>query len=567
MFGSSPLRAPVGRDAERWNTFPGERTLVVAARTVTSTVRVLESLPSVLGGDARVSVVFAYDPTSAFSGGVLELLQEAGARVMPWDQLREIAPDLILTASENIDVPDGDCPVLVLPHGVGFQKYVPDSRSARERLSGAVPDSLLEAGRAWLAVSHPAQEEQLLAAQPKTAGRTVLIGDPCLDDLTAGREHRETYRTALGVTAHQRLVVVSSTWGPTSLLSRHPRLPARLLAGLPWDEYRVAAVLHPNIWAAHGGWQLRTALGDALERGLMLMPAVHAWRSALAAADVVIGDHGSVTLYGAATGVPVLLGAFGRDSVSGTAAQTLAACAPRLDPAGDLPGQLDEAMRAHVPGRYDDVVAGAFTARGEALARLRETVYQLLRLGEPASLPPMARAVEAARRPGTEAASWQVVTELAMDDGEPAVRVRRFPAAGGGDEPQESPARFTHLACTDDERAGRLLESASVVTRSLPAPTAVEALRWTGRTLERLPGSLLSASAVRGGGVLVGLRDGRVVEASMTGTVTDAGLPAAAVYACLRGGLPLDGAVVRLEIGDRREEDVRLRLRPAPRSG
>ena len=37
---------------------------VVAARTVTSTVRVLEALPAVLRGDSRVAVVFAYDPGS-----------------------------------------------------------------------------------------------------------------------------------------------------------------------------------------------------------------------------------------------------------------------------------------------------------------------------------------------------------------------------------------------------------------------------------------------------------------------------------------------------------------------
>ncbi|MFC8585612.1 hypothetical protein ACFUGD_13850 [Streptomyces sp. NPDC057217] len=48
MDTERPLRVPVGRDAERWRTFPGERTLVVAARTVVSTTRVLECLPAVL---------------------------------------------------------------------------------------------------------------------------------------------------------------------------------------------------------------------------------------------------------------------------------------------------------------------------------------------------------------------------------------------------------------------------------------------------------------------------------------------------------------------------------------
>ncbi|MFF0223735.1 hypothetical protein [Streptomyces sp. NPDC004629] len=564
MFGSSPLRVPVGHDASRWSTFHSERTLVVAARTVTSTVRVLEALPAVLDGDGRVAVVFAYDPTSAFNAGVLTLLHEAGCRVMPWEQLAEISPDLIVTASENIEVPEGDCPVLVLPHGVGFQKHVPDSRSTGERLSGVVSDALLEAGRAWLAVSHPAQEQQLLAAHPKTAGRTVLVGDPCLDELVISRSRRAVYRAAMGLTAQHRLVLVSSTWGPTSLLGGHPGLPARLLAELPWDEYRIAAVVHPNVWAAHGAWQLRTVLGDAVSAGLMLVPPVHAWRSALVAADVVIGDHGSVTLYGAAAGLPVLLGAFGRDSVAGTAAADLAARAPRLDPAGDLRGQIEDAVRSHSPLRYAEVTERAFAARGQALARLRRVLYHLLRLAEPEAAAPSVRSVPVADRPGAEVTSWLVTTALAADDGEPVIGVRRFPAAvGTRADATETPTRFAHLACADDERDGRLAESASVVVRRCPADRAVEAVRWIGETLARLPGSLLAAVPVRGGGALIGLRDGRMVEAVVTGPPLDAGLPAAVVYTCLRGGVDVDGTVVTMRVGDRgREEDVALRLRP-----
>ncbi len=146
---------------------------------------------------------------------------------LPRDALvaaRRRLPDLVLTASENVDVPEGTCPVLVLPHGIGFQKYVPDSRADRVRLSGLVPDALLEAGRAWLATSHPDQDEQLLAAHPKAAGRTLLVGDPCFDELAASAALRPAHRAALGVGDDRRLVVVSSTWGPTSLLGERPDL-------------------------------------------------------------------------------------------------------------------------------------------------------------------------------------------------------------------------------------------------------------------------------------------------------------------------------------------------------
>ncbi|MFC0844827.1 hypothetical protein ACFH04_14070 [Streptomyces noboritoensis] len=561
MHPSPPLRVPVGHDARRWSTFQALRTLVVAARTVTSTARVLESLPALLRDDTRVSVVFAYDPTSAFDNGVLELLHDSGCRVMPWGQLGEIEPDLIVSASENIDVPDGDCPVLVLPHGIGFQKFVPDSRAPRTRLSGVVPDALLEAGRAWLAVSHPDQEAQLLASHPKTAGRTLLVGDPCFDELVVSARHRDAYRKALGVGPGQRLVMVSSTWGPTSLIGREPGLPARLLAALPYDEYRVGAIVHPNVWSAHGSWQLRTAQATALDAGLLLMPPVHSWRPALVAADVVVGDHGSVTLYGAALDKPVLLAAFGSDAVPGTAGADLGRMAPRLDPAGDLRRQIEDAVQSHEPQRYAEVARRAFSDSGQALARLRTAVYQLLRLPEPSSQPPAAPTVLPPDPASAAVTSWRVATAVAEGAGRPVVTVQRFPAAVCEDW-AEGPGPYVHLACTDEERDPRLAESASVVVRARPAATAAGALGWIQDTLTRLPGSGLAATGVSGTEWLVGLRDGRVVEAAATGPALDAGLLAAAVYGCLRAGRPLDDTMVTLRVGGPRDADVVLRLRP-----
>ncbi|WP_241741084.1 hypothetical protein [Streptomyces sp. L2] len=563
------LRVPVGPDAERWRTFPAERTLVVAARTVTSTVRVLESLPALVRDDPRVSVVFAYDPTSAFASGVLDLLHASGCRVIPWEQLAGIRPDLLLTASENLEIPDGDHPVLVLPHGVGFQKRVPDSRGPHDRLSGLVPDALLESGRAWLAVSHPDQERQLLAAHPKTAGRTLLLGDPCFDDLLAGRAHRRSYREALGVAEDQRLVVLSSTWGPTSLLGAHPDLPVRLLGALPRDTYQVAAVIHPNVWSAHGSWQIRALQSAALDAGLILVPPVHAWRPALVAADVVVGDHGSVTLYGAALGTPVLLAAFGADSVPGTAVHDLAAAAPRLGPGDDLRARVESVVREHTPDRYTEVARRAFDAPGSALARLRTAVYDLLGLPEPATAPPTSPGPPAAALDARPVTSWVVVTEA----GDEVVSVRRFPAAayalthGGLDAEEQAAgpaASFAHLACSDAERDRGLLESASVVERSEHAGSRAEALAWLRGTLAELPGALLAVTAVRGGGHLVALRDGRVVEAAVTGPAAPPGLVAAVVYAYVRQGRVPADALVTLRIDGVRDEDVVLRVRPAP---
>ncbi|MCZ0990699.1 hypothetical protein O1M54_43260 [Streptomyces diastatochromogenes] len=71
-----------------------------------------------------------------------------------------------------------------------------------------------------------------------------------------------------------------------------------------------------------------------------------------------------MTLYGAALGTPVLLGAFGADAVPGTAVHDLAAAAPRLDPDAELRAQVESVVRDHASDRYAEVARRAFADPG-----------------------------------------------------------------------------------------------------------------------------------------------------------------------------------------------------------
>ncbi|MHC0430638.1 CDP-glycerol glycerophosphotransferase family protein [Streptomyces sp. O3] len=586
---------PAGDDAERWRTLRGERLLVAVARTVTSTVRVVDVLRPVLRDDPRVDVVFAYDPTSAFNDGVHDLLRALGARVLPWDQLPHTHADLIVTATENADLVDhGDAPVLVLPHGVGFHKHVPDARGPHDRLAGVVPEALLRSGRARLAISHPDQAHQLRATHPAAAGRTVLVGDPCFDALIEGRALRARYRAALGVPEGRRLVMLSSTWREHSVIGRDASLPARLLAELPRDEYAVALVTHPNVIAAHGLFQLENVLGSALASGLLRIPPDAGWQATLLASDLLIGDHGSVTFYGAAVGTPLLLGAFGEhEVVSGTPMRELGRIAPHLDPHTPLRPQLERALDAHDADRLRKLGQRALAVPGQALSRLRETLYDLLRLPTPAGQPARAARGLAPADPhpapmtGPDGHASVVLTRMDGEPGAERVTVERYPAAVRHliDAPRDTPRDalrdglpgFRHLSSTDDAHAQETVESASVLVRSSPARTAVEAARWIADTHARYPGALLAAAAVAGGGCRVGLADGRTVEVSATGPVTDPEVLASVVYACLRAGTDIGagtgtggarglwGPCLTL-VWAGREEDVALRPLPPPPS-
>jgi hypothetical protein len=103
VSGDGPVRVPVGPGSERWVTVAAERTVLAVARTVTSTLRVLDAVAS-LSGDHRVQVVFAVNDSSPFVAGVRRLLDAVGALVVPWSQLSGLKFDLVVTASENTEL-------------------------------------------------------------------------------------------------------------------------------------------------------------------------------------------------------------------------------------------------------------------------------------------------------------------------------------------------------------------------------------------------------------------------------------------------------------------------------
>ncbi|RJO74840.1 hypothetical protein D5S18_15500 [Nocardia panacis] len=184
------------------------------------------------------------------------------------------------------------------------------------------------------------------------------------------------------------MVTVSSTWGPGSLLWRHPDLIGRLLSELTADDHVVAAVVHPNVWFAHSPLQLRMWLADALRCGLRLIPPTRGWQQTVLAADLVIGDHGAVTSYAAALGVPTLLASFPPEEVAaGSAVDLLGRIAPRLNPERPLPEQISAAL--HDPPALTGIADSATSKPNECAIALRTAIYQLMDLSEPDTPPPV----------------------------------------------------------------------------------------------------------------------------------------------------------------------------------
>lgn len=480
---------------DRWRTTRPDHVILAVARTPTSAIRLLDATALL---DERVRVIYTADPTS-ISPGATELWERLGIRTTPWQTAVRESYQVVLTASENVDLAQlRDVPVVVLPHGIGFHKQVPDSTGTGTRLSGLVPESRRTLRRVIHVVSHPGH---------LTGVETYLAGDPCHDNLTASNDLRDRYREALGVT--ERLVLVTSTWGPHSLFARDPRLCERLLASVPFDSYRVACALHPAIWAEDGAHEVRRRLRRALDAGLLLLAPENGWQQAVIASDVVIGDHGSVTLYAAAHGVPVLLGAFGAAEVEpGTTLASFGEAAPQLDRGHDLLPQLAKAETF-------DLAPHLFATTGTWAPRLRALLHSLLGLPDTGALPQKSLPL-----PDFEHTPVHSHLVYAEDD-----ELRRFPAVACTDPAPESDGVTRHLAVDEEELDLRLRHNASVFVRSRPidSPEA-----WLERAQQRYQAAVVAVAT--DSGCLIALRDGRRI----TSSERDVSRAASLVYARLR---------------------------------
>ncbi|MEW1695145.1 hypothetical protein [Streptomyces sp. NPDC091278] len=528
-MGPEPLaiRVPVGEGSHRWTSRSTRRRVLLVVHNVTSAGRLMDLVP-LFHDDFRVQLLVTSTGSSAFQDGVRDLLHELQLPELPWEQALSTPVDLAISASfgGELDLIQGN--LSVLSHGVGYTKklaqpgagsrepgagsrdtrspgptHAPDPEAeSPEPTFGLSPEWLLPDGRPFvdgLVLSHPEQLERLARVCAEAVPSAVLAGDPCYDRMLAARPYRDRFRRALGVRRGQRLVVLNSTWNPEGLFGNGggrdvlPGLLPRLAAELPLDDYHLAAALHPNIWYGHGPGQIRAWLDRARRDGLALIDPVHAWRQALLAADLVLGDFGAVSYYAAALGTPVLLTADGTDVLDTEAPLAdFVRHAPRLDPHAPLLPQVARGIEAHRP---DPAPAGFVTsAPGRSAGLLRGHFYALMDLPEPtvpASLEPLPLPPYTPRR----VTSPLYVRTRAEGTDITVERSAGHPPGAFGD---------AHLAVHEETRRAEDLDVADVITRDGRAddPRLGGPGTWTGEVL-RLHPHCATAVYVTGPGTCV----------------------------------------------------------------
>ncbi|WP_235094753.1 translation initiation factor 2 [Streptomyces sp. A1-5] len=546
----------------------GRRAVLFAVRSAVALHRLLDVLP-VFSGDDRIERRFSLIPGSDFGTDALAALDSVGARCVPWDEAVRTPYDLTLAASPKGELDRLRGPLVLLPHGAGFGKTLPDEGTA-DSASGLDPAYLLRRGTplaALHALAHRSQVAELAVRCPAAAARATVVGDPTLDRLLASQGLRDRYRTALG-TGGRRLIALTSTWGPESLLASYPDLPARLSTELPADSYQLALIMHPNDYGRSGAHDLAERHAPALAAGLLTPRPYEEWAAVLVAADGVLTDHGSTALYAAALDRPLLAVCDGGDElIPGSPMARLLAAAPKVSGAAADTGRAAEdivrAIEGHLPGSVRALAEPAFAERGRALPLLRTELYARLRLTPPAT-PAEPRLLPVPRVPAHAPAVHAVSAAV---DGD-RVRVERRPPHHDG------PAG--HLAAEEDAASVRHAQSAAVLFRragDAPAAAARAVAGWTVDgwitwALDRYPGRRTAAVVLSASHCVLRRRGGPLLSARI-GACTEAGRvfrpdPAAVVSAVhcwlIATRVPSLPATLDCRIGDR---SYPVRLAPA----
>ncbi|KIZ19692.1 translation initiation factor 2 [Streptomyces natalensis ATCC 27448] len=472
--------------------------MLFAARSAVALYRLLDVSP-VFSGDHRITRLFTLVPGSDFGVDVLSAIEAVGGRTVPWSEACAGTYDLVVAASPKGDVPMLRGTHVLLPHGAGFNKSLPEEGSA-DSASGLDPAYLLRADDAapiaLHAVAHPEQLARLAAVAPQAARNTKVIGDPTLERVLASYPRRDHYRTALG-TGPRKLLVLASTWGPDSLIRRRPELPAQLAAHLPHDAYQLALIVHPNERSLLGTYELTERLAPALDAGMILANPHEEWASVLIAADALVTDHGSTALYYAAPQDRPLV-SVSRDCaelIPGSPMDVLLGHIPELGSAE----AIEDAVRAYRPGTGRAAAQAAFAYQGSALNRLRGELYALVGLTPPVLGNPLRLLPDPA--PAARAATaFDVHAEVTAE----GARIVRHPAGMG---PPGHHLAVEHGAATEQlTRSAGLLYRHSAPSTAAPADLSWSAGGWTRHVLAEYPGCRAAAAVRRDGPWLLDVR-------------------------------------------------------------
>jgi hypothetical protein len=322
-----------------------------------------------------------------YPAGVEEMMDGTGLRRMPYCAAVRRTWDLALFGTHGSAVFFTAGARVHIQHGLGAGKLV-DGQDYTYGPKWALWEGIPKYDR-MLEASH-AVRRFAVAACPPLAGHISVVGDLRADRLLAADRDRDAHRAALGIRPGEPAVLVISTFGPHGLLGRYGLGPVDDL--LAARGTRVLLTVHPHVWAGRHDYRvlLSALLAPRVRRGLIVCGPDQDWVPFLAAADAAVIDHSSLGLYYALLARPTVAVPVPDRAVNPAAPiALLRALSPAVTGSSSLAVEVRAGAARFDPAAFAACRRGLTAYRGQAPARTRAVLYELLRRPVPgAQLPP-----------------------------------------------------------------------------------------------------------------------------------------------------------------------------------
>lgn len=382
LLGRLVLRGVWAVQRRRANK-PVKRVLLPAAHVMA--LAYLDRFQQTLADDPRLRfTVTSYSRLPHTHRQIKRWSRERGLRYVPYQLSRVMRWDLIAIAEHHgAKAFNPSVPKVLINHSISGGKLEKNGLPYRYgRHHTHFPD-----GQSVYSKIFEASKEvytQTVAQRPELGPIIAVVGDLCADELLALRSQREAIRRKLGFSDDQTVVLIQSTWGPTSLMETVGKALIEQAAALQNDSrYRFILSTHPHHWDGTGS--VDTSYGRYLsqqaQRGFHVIRPQDDWRPYMAASDMAITDHTSLSVTYALLGNPMLFVANDAAGViESMPVGQLMSFLPCLKGPDHLSQQIEAAIQQFPKERLAALAKQINAHPGEAAQRVRNETYQLLNL-------------------------------------------------------------------------------------------------------------------------------------------------------------------------------------------
>lgn len=216
----------------------------------------------------------------------------------------------------------------------------------------------------------------------------AVIGDLRSDHMLSLQVERSAIRQGLGFKPNDLVVLIQSTWNTGAVMETfgHPLLEqAKKLAEA--GRYKFILSTHPKHW--EGDYAIKQPWGSLLleyeSPNIIVIKPGQKWEPFHIAADIALTDHSSLTMTFSLLHKPLIFAPIPSGEVHLTSnLWRLYEISPKLERADDLGEVLDQAIENYPLDKLKDITPDINSYPGRAEERLRQEIYLVLQLSNPA---------------------------------------------------------------------------------------------------------------------------------------------------------------------------------------